>query len=232
MQGQMHPMLAYGAMQGYAPAPPYPQGGYEIGYGNAHPQAHVPCEAGAQVGYYNINGYYDIGAAAPMLHPAGAYGGFAPLAQGAFNATPTGISPSQPSTTMQRPLMIGGAKLTDKAPTTDRVLWLGFKSSSTIAASANSAVSSSPQDTFAPRKVVIPGSVAPNFEIVDLKIGAISQLSSSDPIPAEAFIPNASLTDVHFDTAQISQQVTFSVNNISNAAATFRGAMNGFVVRM
>lgn len=192
---------------------------YEYGYYEVNG---APREYGA--GHYpaQIAGYYDIGAdpvAAAAAHPA------------VQQAVAQAISKASQQITMQRPARQPSSHLKEKMPTTDRVLWLGFKFAGIVAA-ANQSVSSQPQDTFSPRKVVIPGSVAPNFEIADLKIGAISQFSSSDPIPAEAFIPNAQLTDVHFDTAQISQSVTFSVNNISNATATFRASMNGFVVRL
>ena len=202
---------------------------------------------GTEIGYYDIGqyapeelgvlqalaqpqlGYWDIGAGiAPPYHPTSHNPYFTQGINPALAAR--GYGGSSPMVSMQRPQRLPTPQLRERVPATDRVLWLGFKFAGILTGAAQ-AVSSQPQDTFSPRKVVIPGSVAPNFEISDLKIGALSQFSSSDPIPAEAFIPNAALTDVHFDTAQVSQLVTFQVTNISNATATFRAAMNGFVVR-
>jgi len=216
---------AYGAGHGHVQPYSPPQQAYNpyAAYG------HVPQERGVQVGYYTIDGYPIIGAG-PMMGPG------VPGSMLRFGAPPAGIANpyapymSSQQATMSTPQIVGGRQVSEWQPMMDRVLWLGFRFAG-ILSGANQPVSSQPQDTFAPRKVVIPGSVAPNFEVADLKIGAISQLSSSDPVPAEAFIPNASLTDVHFDTAKISQSVTFSVNNISNATATFRACLNGFVVR-
>jgi len=222
--------------------------GFPAAYGVTAPQFAYPQQEYPSVGMYEISGqlpqeYYGQpgGVFTPTAYAAPA--GYSPYGQypqvglweiGAQQQAfqPTAVLPpmQSPQTTMRAPQLIPGTRLTPKIPSQDRVLWLGFRYLN-ISAGSSQTVTSRPQDTFAPRKVVVPSSVAPNFDILDIRIGAISQLSSADPIPAEAFIPNASLTDVHFDTAQISQDVVFSVNNISNAAASFRATMNGFVVR-
>lgn len=204
----------------------YPQGAsvagmYELGASQDELMA-LQALSGDAAQWHGVNGYTELGAG-PML----------PMAYGRapYPVVPQLRSPS-PSSMPARPAPLGGLQIREREPKTERVLWIGFKSAAAIAAAANSNVSASPQDTFSPRKILIPASVAPNFEVADLKVGSVSQFSSSDPIPAEAFIPDGVSTDVRFDTAQISQQVTFNVNNISNAAAVFRAAINGFVVRL
>lgn len=183
----------------------YELGAYELG--NAFDPSEIELvRALAASGYAPNGGAYYLGAA-----PQGA-----PL-----NAGPVGPA-------LGRPPM----RVVKKDPETPRVLFLGFKSSAAIAAGASANVSASPQDTLAPRKIIIPETVAPNFEVNDIRIGTISQLSSSDPVPAEAFIPGAVASDVKFDTAQVSQQITFNVTNISGAPQTFRAAINGFVARL
>lgn len=237
----------------------YGSSNQQMGYGpgfaaayqnNMTPQFAYPQQDYPQVGMYEISGqlpqeFYGQpgGVFTPTTYAAPA--AYSPYLQGQYPQVglweigaqqqalqPTTVLPPMqaPAVTMRAPQLIPGTRLTPKIPSQDRVLWLGFRYLN-ITSGSSQTVTSRPQDTFAPRKVVVPSSVAPNFDILDIRIGAISQLSSADPIPAEAFIPNASLTDVHFDTAQISQDVVFSVNNISNAAASFRATMNGFVVR-
>lgn len=116
-------------------------------------------------------------------------------------------------------------------PDKARVLYLGFQSAAAIAAGATANISANPQDVFKPRKLIIPASIAPAFVINDIKVGNISQLSSSDPVPAEAFVADSVAGDVAFDTAQVSQQITFNVTNISGAPTIFRAAINGYVAR-
>lgn len=239
MHGYAHPGLyghpAYG--QGYGPTPHMPsQEEMELLHALGHPAAAgMMPQPSSEVGIWQISGheatgrpywpevgYWDIGATGVPMPSLPAMG---PMPMAA-PYLPSGAS--MPG----RPTGPGGLRLYDRIPQTDRVLWVGFRSVAPIAAGANANVTAQPQDTFSPRKVIVPATVAPNFEIQDLRIGNISQFSSIDPVPAEAFIPDSVATDVRFDTAQISQQINFNVNNISAAASTFRAAINGFVVRL
>jgi hypothetical protein len=228
----------YGQQQQYGHVPSQEE--MELLHALGHPAAaQFAPQRSPEVGFWQIGeatgrpywpevGYYDIGAGAGSLASMGP----ALQQQQAFGPMPmTSWYPSGASMP-GRPTGPGGLRLTDKVPQTDRVLWVGFRSAAAIGAGANANVNTQPQDTFSPRKVVVPATVAPNFEIQDLRIGNISQFSSIDPVPAEAFIPDSVATDVRMDTAQISQQINFNVNNISAAAATFRACMNGFVVRL
>lgn len=163
-------------------------------------------------------GDYELGAAATKVQAASqAVKGNQML----MNALPQGAP-------LGRPPMVVKQRDPDQA----RVLWLGFKSAAAIASAASANVSAQPQDVFSARKIVIPSTVAPNFEINDIRVGTASQLSSADPVPAEAFVPDGVAADVRFDTAQVSQNITFSVTNISGAPAIFRAAINGFVARL
>lgn len=126
---------------------------------------------------------------------------------------------------------MSGLRIRETEPKQGRVFTIGLKTSSSVAAAASATANANPQDPFAVRKVIVPATVAPNFEITDIKVGSISQLASPDPIPAEAFIPDSVNCDVRFDTAQIAQTIQFAVTNISSAAAIFRAALNGFTAR-
>jgi hypothetical protein len=112
-------------------------------------------------------------------------------------------------------------------PTKGRVLSLGFDSVSTIAASAQSTVSSQPQVTFRPDRVIIPDSIAPSFLLNDLKIGKNSMFISATSVPAQAFSHDAAGVGLKMDTAQVSQIISMTVTNISAGALRFYAALTG-----
>lgn len=113
----------------------------------------------------------------------------------------------------------------------DRCILLGFDSGDKIAPGATRRVKSNPQDTFAPNAITIPKHIAKHFDIIDILIGAVSQFSSADPIPASTFSSDTPTRDVNFDVAQISQEVTFVVKNNSTKGRRFQASIRGFVVR-
>lgn len=117
-------------------------------------------------------------------------------------------------------------------PKVGRRLYLGFDSGAVVAAGASANISTQPQDVFSPKRIIIPATLAPSFVVTDIKVGNISQLSSSDAVPAEAFAQDATDSDLKFDTAQVSQQITFSITNISAAPVRFRAAIIGYVARL
>ncbi len=138
--------------------------------------------------------------------------------------------PRRISRTMPAPL--GGFVVQKKDPRTARVLLLGFDSGADVAAGGAATVTEQPQDVFSPRRAVIPATVAPSFTVSDIKVGNISQLSSSGAIPGEMFLPDTTFSDLKFDTAQVSQQIVWTVNNITLGAVRFRAGMLGYVARL
>ncbi len=137
-----------------------------------------------------------------------------------------------PARIMPRVPLGGGIPVRKADPKQGRLLFLGFDSGTNIAAGATANVSTQPQDVFSPRKVIVPQTIAPNFTVNDIKVGNISQFSSSAAVPAETFVPDSAHTDVRFDTAQVSQQIVWNVTNISGAAQRFRASIEGFVLRL
>jgi hypothetical protein len=192
---------------------------------------------GAGVGMYEIGQSYEIGA--PMLKAAPAPTGarpkgvpFRPMLS-AGRGQPM-MSPRMPLNTMPKaPPMGSNPMLVNQVnPQNARVLYLGFDSVTDVPAGSTVNVSTNTQDVFKPRKIIISATIAPLFVINDIKVGNISQFSSSAAVPAEAFVANSVSADVNFDTAQVSQQITFNVSNVSGAPARFRAAINGFVARL
>jgi hypothetical protein len=121
----------------------------------------------------------------------------------------------------------GGNVVTQREPTRSKEIPLGFDSVSTIAAAATSDVTSRPQVTFRPDRLVIPSTIAASFLVTDLKIGNKSQFASSTSLPAEVFTQGAFGVRLKMDTAQISQDVTLRVTNLSGGALRFFAALIG-----
>ncbi len=216
--------------------------------GNVAPQVDRDIEVG---GYYGVQGwqgqngeigYYDVQGApeAGWYQAVGADPAACPPPMMANPQTQLfagrGTQPyqSRPSPAMfpTSPQPPGALTVVKRDPQTSRVLFVGFRSAALILPAATANVTSSPNDTIAPRKVVVPPTSAPSFDINDIKVGSTSQFGSGDPVPAETFLPDSMNTDVRFDTAQIAQPITFSVTNIGAADARFRASINGFVVRL
>ena len=114
-----------------------------------------------------------------------------------------------------------------KAPTSARILTLGFDSVATIAAGAQATINSQPQVVFRPDRLIVPNSIAPSFLVNDLKIGKNSMLISATTIPAQAFSHDAAGVGMKMDTAQVSQIISLTVTNISAGALRFYAALTG-----
>jgi hypothetical protein len=111
-----------------------------------------------------------------------------------------------------------------------RKLLLGFTSEEPIASGATASVTSRPQILFGTRKIIIPHEIAERFEIVDFKIGKMSQFSDGHPVPGVTFSSDKGGEEVTFDTAQVSQDVTFVVRNLSNESTVFKATAVGVTV--
>lgn len=86
-----------------------------------------------------------------------------------------------------------------------------------------------PQVPFAPHTLIVDDAVADFFEICDIKIGLISQFTTTDAIPARMFNKiNRFCGKLRMDTAQIAQYITLKVQNTSEEPARFTAVMYGF----
>jgi len=82
-------------------------------------------------------------------------------------------------------------------------------------------ISVMPQVTFRPKRLVIPLHVAPNFRIIDIKIGMRSQLNRTLPATLSYGL------HLKMDTAPTSMLVTICVANKESNSHTFRGCLVG-----
>lgn len=85
----------------------------------------------------------------------------------------------------------------------------------------------SPQIVFRPERFVVPSDIAGLFSLVDLKVGKNSQLASQNEIPCRTFDERSVGVTLKCDTAQISQQISVTVRNVSGAPASFTGTLIG-----
>jgi hypothetical protein len=138
-----------------------------------------------------------------------------------------GANPAPVARLAASPGYPGGQQLRMKAPSKGREYVIGFDSVATVAAAATAILTSRPQVVFRPDRMVIPASIAPAFLINDLKVGKNSQMVNSTAVPAEAFTQGAFGVRLKMDTAQISQDITLSVTNISAVATRFNAALIG-----
>lgn len=150
-----------------------------------------------------------------------------------FNRRPA-VRRSSPRTATVAPLAgrSSGSLIKRQSPTKSRRTILPIESTVAIAAGATATVTARPQDiAFKPERLIIPSTLAPDFLIVDIKVGNRSQFTQSGNVPGEAFLPNAEDSMVDFDTLQTSQDFIMIVQNISGAARTFRAALFGHALQ-
>jgi len=127
---------------------------------------------------------------------------------------------------LQAMLAHNKALLRTRGPTKARTYFMGFFSAA-IPAAGQIAVTERPQVPFRPERFIVPSAFAPNFVINDLRIGKNSQLVTAQAVPAQAFQEDATNTPLGLDTAQVSQDITINVSNVSGAPADFRAALIG-----
>jgi hypothetical protein len=120
-----------------------------------------------------------------------------------------------------------GALLSTQGPTKAREYPMGLESAAPVGAGGSANVTSRPQVPFRVDRVVVPSDIAGLFVLTDLKVGKNSQFVSEQPVPARIFQENGVGVTLKGDTAQISQNVTMAVMNISGAASMFRAAVIG-----
>lgn len=123
----------------------------------------------------------------------------------------------------------GASALVTRQPSKSRRYTQGFGPVS-IPGGQTVLVTVQPQTIFKGKRLVIPSDFAGVILINDLKIGNVSQFTSSNPVPGRGFTEFAVGTEQDFDTAQISQQISLNVTNTSNTAVTFTAMIVGLSV--
>jgi hypothetical protein len=119
------------------------------------------------------------------------------------------------------------AQVIERPDTSTREWALGFFA--VIGEGATVAVTSQPQVLFRGERLVIPSTIAAfgGLAVVDIKVGNRSQLLSSQPIPAQVFEEFAVGVRLSLDTAQVAQDVTLLMKDLSGVGGTFTGALVG-----
>lgn len=96
-----------------------------------------------------------------------------------------------------------------------------------VAAGATATISINSQIIFAPRRLIVPESIAPFFTIDAFSVGNVPLFAGNGSIPAEAFRPDSVNPNVRKITAQPGVPITVQVTNIDAVVHTFRGAIFG-----
>lgn len=96
-----------------------------------------------------------------------------------------------------------------------------------LASGATQAIPSSPQNLYRAERLVIPSDIAFDLGITDIKVGNQSQFVQNVEVPAAIFSEVAIDTAVHFDTAEVGNQVSVQARNKSGAVVQFTAALIG-----
>ena len=104
---------------------------------------------------------------------------------------------------------------------------LGFDSEVAIAAGATATITTQPQIPFRVERLVVPSDLAGSFVVEELTVGKNPQLAANVGVPARIYDERAVGMRLRGDTAQISQNVSLRVTNISGAPVRFRAAIIG-----
>lgn len=130
---------------------------------------------------------------------------------------------------MRELAMHNATGLVDLEPTKSRRYPLGFPST-TVVATLTAVTSAQPQIPFRGERLIIPSDFAGSLLINDIKVGKNSQLAAANPLPARAYTEFGWGTDMHLDTADISQFVTLNLENTSAHNVHFNGLILGRAV--
>jgi len=114
-------------------------------------------------------------------------------------------------------------------PTKARLFPIGYTSDGVIPAGASAIIITRPQVLFKGHRLSVPSDIAGDFTIDDVKVGKNSMFAAESSLPARCLQEDAWGVYMHLDTAQISQDVSLAVTNISGADRVFRAMILGKV---
>lgn len=112
--------------------------------------------------------------------------------------------------------------------TKSREYTLGFSGSPTaILATSTAVLKAQPQVPFKGRRLIIPSDVAGALIILSMVVGKNPVLVSADPVSARAYTEVGVGVDMNMDTAQISQLISLSLQNVSGASVSVTPTLIG-----
>lgn len=126
-------------------------------------------------------------------------------------------------------LAAAGIVTSTRGPTKAREYPLGFDSGAILIPNgAGVSITNRPQVIFRVERLVIPSDIGGGFVVEDVIVGKNSQLASNTVgLPARVFDERGVGVRLAGDTAQISQDITLKITNVSGAPARFRAAIIG-----
>lgn len=164
----------------------------------------------------------DMAAMLAAMQP-NAYSGYTSIV-GADNVG--GLPPAVVQAAMAQNLARGSLLVREETAKAPRQSALGFGVTNVLTG-ATQVISVQAQEVFKLERLSIPSDIAGLFDIIDLKVGTKPQFAGVNSMPARAFVETAVGANLKGDTAQISQNVSITVQNISGAAANFRAVIFG-----
>lgn len=123
-----------------------------------------------------------------------------------------------------------GAAVVQRSPSRRRRYPLGFTPTD-IATTITTSIPSAPQQLFRPERLIVPSEIAPDIGIVDIKVGTQSQYAQNTEVPAAVFSEVAIGATVHFDSAEVGNQVYVQARNKSASTVNFTAALIGTVAK-
>lgn len=123
-----------------------------------------------------------------------------------------------------------GSMVVKRNPSRKRRYPLGFTPTD-IATTLTSNIPSAPQSLFRPERLIIPSEIAPDIGVTDIKVGTQSQFAQNTEVPAAVFSEVAIGAEVHFDSAEVGNQVYVSARNKSGSTVNFTAALIGTVAK-
>ena len=87
------------------------------------------------------------------------------------------------------------------------------------------------QFVFRGERLVIPSSIAQQFDVVDIKVAGRTQLIGLDALPASTFVENSAVgMSLRMETARVAQDITLVVENLTPQARRFSASLIGTVI--
>jgi hypothetical protein len=118
------------------------------------------------------------------------------------------------------------ALMASRGPTKSREYPLGF-GPITIPPGAVSVVPAQPQVPFRADRLVIPSDIAGGLLVQDVRVGKNSQFAAAGAVPARVFDERGVGVRLRGDTAQVSQIISISAQNVTLANIVFTAAIIG-----
>lgn len=152
------------------------------------------------------------------------------MARGGRGAVATRRVPMPMQQALAQRMVQQGSVVKEAAPTKSREYALPLDSVVTVAAGATVIITNRPQVLFRAERLVISGAIAAQFAINDFRVGKNSQFAAAGALPGDMFAPGSFGVRLKCDTAQISNDISVNITNLSGGALRFLAGVVGEAV--